>query len=101
MWVRGGAPYSPQRELLLHSPQGGFPAAWSGLRASSLLPAAGPVTSGNDKTSWVGVSQINGGGGPCFRERTQQEQRPGGITCISLSSGYNSSILTAGQRAGL
>ena len=29
MWVRGGAPYSPQREPLLHSPQGEVLAAWS------------------------------------------------------------------------
>ena len=63
MWVRGGAPYSPQREPLLHSPQGEVLAAWSRLRASGLLPAARLVTSGNDKTLWVGVSQINRGWG--------------------------------------
>ena len=90
----GRGTLQPQREPLLHSPQGEVLAAWSGLRASGLLPAAGLVTSGNDKTLWVGVSQINGGGGReggSFREMAQQEQRPEGITCISLS-GYNPSI---------
>ena len=61
MWGRGGAPYSPQREPLLHSPQGEVLAAWSRLRASGLLPAARLVTSGNEKTLRVGVSQINWG----------------------------------------
>ena len=61
MWVRGGAPYSPQREPLLHLPQGEVLAAWSRLRASGLLPAARLVTSGNEKTLRVGVSQINWG----------------------------------------
>ena len=57
----GRGTLQPQREPLLHSPQGEVLAAWSGLRASGLLPAAGLVTSGNDKTLWVGVSQINWG----------------------------------------
>lgn len=61
MWVRGGGTLQPPEGTAPPFTLRGVLAAWGGLRASSLLPAAGPVTSGNDKTLWVGASQVNGG----------------------------------------
>ena len=59
--MRGQGTLQPPEGTAPPFAPGGFLTAWSGLRASSLLPAAGLVTSGNDKTLWVGVSQINWG----------------------------------------
>ena len=97
-WVRGGGILQPPEGTAPPFAPRGVLAAWSGLRASSLLPAAGPVSSGNDKTLWVGASQVNGG--RVFQGEGATGAKSWGVTCISVSFGYNPSILTAGQGTG-
>ena len=98
-WVRGGGILQPPEGTAPPFAPRGVLTAWSGLRASSLLPAAGPVSSGNDKTLWVGASQVNGG--RVFQGEGATGAKSWGVTCISVSFGYNPSILTAGQGQAL
>lgn len=64
--MRGGHLTDPQREPLSSIHPRGVPCSLELAQRPGLLPAAGPVTSGNDKTSG-GVSQINGGWGAVFQ----------------------------------
>ena len=96
----GRGTLQPQREPLLHSPQGEVLAAWSGLRASGLLPAAGLVTSGNDKTLWVGVSQINGEVGEGVSGRWRSRSRGLRASPASHCLATVQASITAGQQTG-
>ena len=98
--MRGQGTLQPPEGTAPPFAPGGFLTAWSGLRASSLLPAAGLVTSGNDKTLWVGVSQINGEWGEGVSGRWRSRSRGLRASPASHCLATVQASITAGQQTG-